>query len=91
MIQAPWGGPSGIVHGWVPAGGDEQRGYVPVCYPNGAHPGWLAGGYGPVMGHDRKDLRVTRQPITCRRCLKRLGRRVRVVVTRTVEPTPEGS
>lgn len=65
-------GPHGIVHGMIPAQGDEARGWFTVCYPRGGY----AGGEG-VYGKGNAppmEPEFTEKPITCRRCLRRLGR-----------------
>lgn len=76
MKHSTWGGPSGIVHGWIPYRGNESLGWVPVCYPNGAHPGWACHPESGAIphGHGSAVMKWTKDPIDCKRCLKRLRR-----------------
>ena len=77
MIHSTWSGPSGIVHAFVPVRGNERFGYTPICYPRANHSGYS-------MYWKLGELKVTLDPVTCQRCLKRLGRRVKVVIERRV-------
>ena len=93
MKNAVWGGPSGIIHGWILWRG-RGPGWMPVCYPNGAHPGWAPHYFDRddekdaerdiSMGRMESEMEWTKKPINCKRCRVKLGKNPKDVYDRRV-------